>query len=151
MLLDPSMENVFSTTMGSEATSAITLNPHMKAKMMVSIVHSNGGTGVRYPPEESISKQKHVQITQSYRKPVLCPFSFHHNGSHTNSTRICAHGQQLYVTQQGPYPKYTHTHISDRPKNRYRLWISCRSAYVGLHQFSLQVKLSPGVASPTHK
>ncbi len=80
--------------MTDEATVAI------KAKMTTSIVHPIGGTGMRYPSEESISQQKHIQATLSCQSRFYVLFYFHHSGIHTNSTRICANGQQICVTQQ---------------------------------------------------
>ncbi len=98
---------------------AITLDPHLKEKMTTTIVHHNEGTGVRYPPEESIPQQKHIRAKSSFQKLVLCRISFHHSGSHTNFTRFRAHGQQMYVIQIDPYHKDAHSHIPDRPNNRY--------------------------------
>ncbi len=84
------MENVGLKITASEATWAFTSDSHMKAKVTIPSVHTNGGTYMRYPSEESISQQKHIQATLSYQKPVLCPLPFHHSVSHTNSTRIRA-------------------------------------------------------------
>ncbi len=91
----------------------------MKAKMTTTIVHHNGDTGVRYPPDESISQQKRIRATPSFQNPVLCRILFHHSGGHRNSTRIRAHGQQMFAIQMDPYHKDADSRIPDRPNNRY--------------------------------
>ncbi len=96
--------------------------------MTTTIVHHNGDTGVRYPPDESISQQKHIRAKPSGKYRI----SFQHTGDHRNSSRIRAHGQEMFVIQQHPYHKNTEFHIPDRPNNQYRIWISCRSFCVGL-------------------
>ncbi len=115
------------------------VNRELKAKMATPIVHPNGSTDMRSPSEGTISQQKHIQATLSYQKPVLCPFSFHRSGGRTNSTRIRAHGQQMFVIQD-PYHKNTHPHTPSRSSNRYQIWISCRSVYVGPQQLPPNAK-----------
>ncbi len=116
----------------------------MKAKMTTTIVHHNGDTGVRYPPDESISQQKHIRATPSFQKPVLCRLSFHHTGGHRNSSRIRAHGQQMFVILMDPIHKTVHSHIPDRPNYRYRILISCKSFWVGLASPPISLNLRGG-------
>ncbi len=66
---------------------------------------------------------------------------FHsHSHNHATFTRFHAHGQQPIFIHLGPIHWNVPSLVPDRPNNRYRKWISCRSVCVGLHQFSPHAK-----------
>ncbi len=125
------MENACSKTTTGEATVAITSDPHMKAKMTTPSVHTNGGTCMRYPSEESISQQKHIQATQSYLRHFTTAVV----------VRILLVSEQMFVIKDDPCYTNAQSHTPDRPNNRYLIWISCRNVCVRLHQFSPHMKL----------
>ncbi len=133
-----------------------------------SMVHSNRGTDIlgtavknsphqkvfrstkssswwRHPPESirgEIYHQKHFLATLVLQKSILCFMHINNNDSYPSSTSNRANGQHVVVSQRDTTHQNTLFLIPDRPKNRYRKWISCRSGCGGLHQFSPHVNRS---------
>ncbi len=81
------------------------------------------------------STRECFSITPSHTKPIPRPGLSPHNHNHGTFTRFHAHGQRPIFIYLGPLHRNVFYLIIDRPNNRYRKWISCRSVCVGLHQF----------------
>ncbi len=86
------------------------------------------------------SKREYFSITPSHNRPIPCPGLSPHSHNHAKFTRFHAHAQQPIFIHLGLIHRNVFSLIPDRPNNRYRKWISCRSVCVGLHQFSPHAK-----------
>ncbi len=136
---DPSMRTVVPKTLTWEVTVAVTSESHLETKVTLNFppsVHHSEGTDVHNPSKESITQRQHIPTTPYCHKLVPCPISLHNNVSFTSSTCNRANAQHMVEFIPDPFPENVPAHTLDRPNNRYRLWISGRSACVSLHHCS---------------
>ncbi len=130
ILFDPLMETVVPKTLTREDAVAITSDSHLEPKVTFPpFVHPSE---VLNPSKESITQRNHFPMIPSCQKPFPSPITLHNNFCYTWSTCNRANKQHMVVFMTDTFLENVPAHTLDRPNNRYRKWISCKS----LHHFS---------------